>query len=238
MAIRNLKATWVFLFQVGAFLKLLRDFQMSGCIWGVGAMGLDLKGLLEQIDFTPLHVSTDKCSRYGCLIQKERSHDLYTGKIDTWRSWRIMPGGKTYKFIHCHSKGYEAQKNLWLSWFNSLGSQCIFPPPLMISKLSVPPLPESCCSSEDLRSEAHQKRQMFSPETQFNKRIFGYKYMCGYILWVWIYDLFQRLVEYGLLSWGQRGQAWQQIGEGLAARTRKCQWLCKGNVPDFGIFDA
>ena len=84
MAIRNLKATWVFLFQVGAFLKLfLRDLQMSGCVWGVGAMGLDLKGLLEQIDFTPLHVSTDKCSRYGCLIQKERSHDLYTGKIDT-----------------------------------------------------------------------------------------------------------------------------------------------------------
>ena len=84
MAIRNLKATWVFLSQVGAFLKLfLRDLQMSGCVWGVGAMGLDLKGLLEQIDFTPPHVSTEKCSRYGCKIQKERSHDLYTGKIDT-----------------------------------------------------------------------------------------------------------------------------------------------------------
>ena len=91
MAIRNLKATWVFLSQVGAFLKLfLRDLQMSGCVWGVGAMGLDLKGLLEQIDFTPLHVSTEKCSRYGCLIQKERSHDLYTGKIDTYEESCLM----------------------------------------------------------------------------------------------------------------------------------------------------
>jgi hypothetical protein len=179
-------------------------------------------------------VSTEKCSRYGCLIQKERSHDLYTGKIDTWRSWRIMPGGKTYKFIHCHSKGYEAQKNLWLSWFNSLGSQCIFPPHLMISKLSVAPLPESCCSSEDLRSEAHQKRQMFSPETQFNKRMFGYKYMFGYILWVWICDLFQRLVEYGLLSWGQArtGLAtdWRRIGsenkEMPMTLQRQRSWLC------------
>ena len=91
MAIRNLKATWVFLSQVGAFLKLfLRDLQMSGCVWGVGAMGLDLKGLLEQIDFTPLHVSTEKCSRYGCLIQKERSHDLYTGKIDIYEESCLM----------------------------------------------------------------------------------------------------------------------------------------------------
>ena len=56
-----------------------------------------------------------------------------------WYIWRIMPDGKTYKSIYCHSKGYEAQKNLWFSWFNSLGSQCIFHPPLMIPKLSVPP---------------------------------------------------------------------------------------------------
>ena len=201
----------------------LRDFQMSGCVWGVGAMGLDLKGLLEQIDFTPLHVSTEKCSRYGCLIQKERSHDLYTGKIDTWR---IMPDGKTYKSIYCHSKGYEAQKNLWFSWFNSLGSQCSFPPALMISKLSVPPSRSPAVPVRNLRKWGSPKAPNVQPRNsiqQENVRVQIY-------VWLYFVSLDLRFVS---ASGGVWSLKLRPSADRLGNRLEKDWQREQGNANDF-----